>query len=83
MVHRTPIISKSNLNIVEVNDKKYVVKRVMPSDNMTDDKINAIKELWACDTVLKKQGNHYFCVEISDTTWEDVYENVPQMRENV
>jgi hypothetical protein len=57
---------------IAVNDRKFVTKRVIPSDMVTDTLSDIIKQLWGCDTVLKKQGNHYFCDELLDAEWEDI-----------
>ena len=57
-----------NIEIVALNDRKFVVKRViMATDTMADN----LKQQWGCDIVLHKQGKHYLCEEIVDVEWED------------
>ena len=62
--------------IIVLNDKKYEIKRVIPSDMVTDivatGLLSLIKQLKGCDLVLKKNGKHYFVAEIEDVEWENV-----------
>ena len=58
--------------IIVLNDKKYEIKRVIPSDMVTDIMTEAIKQLKGCDLVLKKNGKHYFVAEIEDVKWDDM-----------
>ena len=59
-------------DLIELNGRKFDVKRVIPSDNVSDAMISVIKELWACDVVLQRGGKHYFVTELEDIEHEDV-----------
>jgi hypothetical protein len=62
-------------DIIELNGRKFDVKRVIPSDNVSDVMSEVIKELWDCDVVLQRGGKHYFVVELEDIEHEDVVKN--------
>jgi hypothetical protein len=63
-------------NIIELNDRKFDVKRVIPSELVTDDMLALIKQLWGCDVVLRRGGKHYFVAEIEDAEWENAQPEV-------
>lgn len=62
-------------DLIELNSRKFDVKRVIPSVNVTDGMSDIIKELWDCDVVLQRGGKHYFVAELEDLKWEDVVKN--------
>ena len=62
-------------DLIELNSRKFDVKRVIPSVNVTDGMSDIIKELWDCDVVLQRGGKHYFVAELEDLEWEEVVKN--------
>ena len=58
--------------IIELNDRKFDVKRVIPSVQIHDKMSDVIKELWDCDVVLQRGGMHYFVAELEDIEHEEV-----------
>lgn len=62
-------------DLIELNGRKFDVKRVIPSDMVTDNMSATIKELWVCDVVLQRGGKHYFVAELEEIEHEDVVKN--------
>ena len=58
--------------IIELNERKFDVKRVIPSVQIHDKMSDVIKELWDCDVVLQRGGMHYFVAELEDIEHEEV-----------
>ena len=55
------------IELVQVKDKKYHVKRVIASANVTEDMTDTIKTLLGCDTILRRGDKTYFvdsCIDI-------------------
>jgi hypothetical protein len=58
------------VEIVEFNDRKFVVKRVVPEAHISDEMSDIIKTLQGCDVVLRKNGRMFYCEEIEEATYE-------------
>jgi hypothetical protein len=59
-------------DFIELNNRKFDVKRVIPSANVTEPMIAVIKELWDCDVVLQRGEMHYFVAELEEIQHEEV-----------
>ncbi len=47
--------------IIYNGDKAYQLVRVLKEDSLKNPDISVLKQLFHCDTLLKKQGLLYFC----------------------
>ena len=47
--------------IIYSNDKAYQLVRVLKEDSLKNPDISVLKQLYHCDTLLRKQGLLYFC----------------------
>ena len=47
--------------IIYSNDKAYQLVRVLKEDSLKNPDISVLKQLFHCDTLLRKQGLLYFC----------------------
>jgi len=47
--------------IIYSNDKAYQLVRVLKEDSLKNPDISVLKQLYYCDTLLRKQGLLYFC----------------------
>lgn len=74
--------TQNPISFIMVKGKKYHVKRVIPSADVTDAKSSVIKELWGCDTILQKNGFFYYCDEMPDIEYVDIDENTTKMLKN-
>ena len=48
-------------NIIYNGDKAYQLVRVLKEDSLKNPDISVLKQLFNCDTLLRKQGLLYFC----------------------
>ena len=47
--------------IIYSNDKAYQLVRVLKEDSLKNLDISVLKQLFHCDSILRKQGLLYFC----------------------
>ena len=47
--------------IIYNNDKAYQLVRVLKENSLKNPDISVLKQLFHCDTLLRKQGLLYFC----------------------
>ena len=47
--------------IIYSNDKAYQLVRVLKEDSLKNPDISVLKQLFHCDSILRKQGLLYFC----------------------
>jgi len=47
--------------IIYSNNKAYQLVRVLKEDSLKNPDISVLKQLYHCDTLLRKQGLLYFC----------------------
>ena len=47
--------------IIYSNDKAYQLVRVLKEDSLNNPDTSVLKQLYHCDTLLRKQGLLYFC----------------------
>ena len=47
--------------IIYSNNKAYQLVRVLKEDSLNNPDISVLKQLYHCDTLLRKQGLLYFC----------------------
>ena len=47
--------------IIYNKDKAYQLVRVLKEDSLKNPDISVLKQLFHCDTLLRKQGLLYFC----------------------
>ena len=47
--------------IIYSNDKAYQLVRVLKEDSLNNPDTSVLKQLFNCDTLLRKQGLLYFC----------------------
>jgi len=47
--------------IIYNGDKAYQLVRVLKEDSLKNPDISVLKQLFHCDTLLRKQGLLYFC----------------------
>ena len=58
--------------IIYSNDKAYQLVRVLKEDSLKNPDISVLKQLFHCDTLLKKQGLLYFCRLIEEIEYEEI-----------
>ena len=52
-------------------DEAYFVKRVIPESQFDKPDMKVLKKLFHCDTVLRNQGQYYFCQHIKSVEFEE------------
>ena len=55
-------------------DELYFVKRVIPENQFDKPDMKVLKKLFHCDTVLRNQGQYYFCQHIKSVEFEEIDE---------
>ena len=61
-IYPTSFLYKKNMKqIIYSNDKAYQLVRVLKEDSLKNPDISVLKQLYHCDTLLRKQGLLYFC----------------------
>ena len=53
-------------------DKAYQLVRVLKEDSLKNPDISVLKQLFHCDTLLRKQGLLYFCRLIEEIEYEEI-----------
>ena len=57
--------------IIYNGDKAYQLVRVLKEDSLKNPDISVLKQLFHCDTLLRKQGMLYFCRLIEEIEYEE------------
>ena len=65
------------LEILNVQNKKYIVKHKTPDTGFSAEKLTLYKEYRQADTVLKKDGLLYFADELVDIEFEEISDDIP------
>ena len=58
--------------IIYNGDKVYQLVRVLKEDSLKNPDISVLKQLFHCDTLLRKQGMLYFCRLIEEIEYEEI-----------
>jgi len=58
--------------IIYNGDKAYQLVRVLKEDSLKNPDISVLKQLFHCDTLLRKQGLLYFCRLIEEIEYEEI-----------
>ena len=58
--------------IIYTKDKVYQLVRVLQEDQLKNPDMEILKEYLLCDTLLRKQGNLYFCRLIEEIEYEEI-----------
>ena len=58
--------------IIYNGDKAYQLIRVLKEDSLKNPDISVLKQLFHCDTLLRKQGLLYFCRLIEEIEYEEI-----------
>ena len=58
--------------IIYNGDKAYQLIRVLKEDSLKNPDISVLKQLFHCDTLLRKQGMLYFCRLIEEIEYEEI-----------
>jgi len=65
------------LEIINLKDKKYVVRLKTPDIGYSASHLQWFKEYRNSDTVLKKDGLLYFVDQMIDIDFEDILDDIP------
>ena len=57
--------------IITANGNLYQLVRVLKEDSLKNPDISVLKQLFRCDTLLRKQGMLYFCRLIEEIEYEE------------
>ena len=57
--------------IITANGNLYQLVRVLKEDSLKNPDISVLKQLFHCDTLLRKQGMLYFCRLIEEIEYEE------------
>ena len=57
--------------IIYNGDKAYQLVRVLKENSLKNPDISVLKQLFHCDTLLRKQGMLYFCRLIEEIEYEE------------
>ena len=58
--------------IIYNGDKAYQLVRVLKEDSLKNPDISVLKQIFHCDTLLRKQGLLYFCRLIEEIEYEEI-----------
>ena len=58
--------------IIYNGNKAYQLVRVLKEDSLKNPDISVLKQLYHCDTLLRKQGLLYFCRLIEEIEYEEI-----------
>ena len=58
--------------IIYNGDKAYQLVRVLKEDSLKNPDISVLKQLFHCDTLLRKQDLLYFCRLIEEIEYEEI-----------
>ena len=65
------------MEILNFQEKKYVIKHKTPDTGFSTEKIGWFKWYKQADTVLKKDGLLYFADEMVDIEFEEISDDIP------
>ena len=57
-------------------NEAYLIKRVIPENQLKKPKMKLLKQYFNCDTVLRNQGQYYFCDHIKSIEFEEISDNI-------
>tara|TARA_R100000995_G_scaffold11252_1_gene4624 strand:+ start:363 stop:554 length:192 start_codon:yes stop_codon:yes gene_type:complete len=57
--------------IIVANNNLYQLVRVISENQLKNPDISVLKQLFRCDTLLRKQGKLYFCRLIEEIEYEE------------
>lgn len=61
--------------IIEFQGRMLVLKRTIKESTLKDGSdLNLLKELYRCDTLLRKDGRFYFCDSVTDIEFTKIIE---------
>ena len=61
--------------IIEFQGRMMVLKRTIKESTLKDGSdLNLLKELYRCDTLLRKDGRFYFCDSVTDVEFIEIHE---------
>ena len=58
--------------IIQANGNLYQLVRTIREDQLKNPNTEDLKEYFLCDTVLRKQGELYFCRIIEEIEYEEI-----------
>ena len=58
-------------NIIYTKDKAYQLVRTLKESSLKNPDTEVLREYFRCDTVLRRQGELYFCRLIEEIEYED------------
>jgi len=64
------------LEIINFNNKKYIIKDIIKEELINTDNIEIIKLTRMSNLILKKDGLMYFVEEIIDIDFEDIINKI-------
>ena len=61
------------MQIITVNDDKYVIRGTVSADKVTNISTNNLKKKYSlADTVLRNGDTFYICMKVIDAEFEDI-----------
>ena len=57
--------------IIVANNNLYQLVRIISENQLKNPDISVLKQLFRCDTLLRKQGKLYFCRLIEEIEYEE------------
>jgi len=61
------------MQIITVNDDKYVIRGTVSADKVTNISTNNLKKRYSlADTVLRNGNTFYICMKVIDAEFEDI-----------
>ena len=58
--------------IIVANNNLYQLVRIISENQLKNPDISVLKQLFRCDTLLRKQGKLYFCRLIEEIEYEEI-----------
>ena len=58
--------------IIVANNNLYQLVRIISENQLKNPDISVLKQLFHCDTLLRKQGMLYFCRLIEEIEYEEI-----------
>ena len=58
--------------IIYTKDKAYQLVRVLKEGGLNNPNMEDLKKLFRCDTVLRRQGELYFCRLIEEIEYDEI-----------
>ena len=62
------------LKIITANNNLYQLIRVLKENQLKNPNMEDLKKYFYCDTLLRKQGELYFCRLIKEIEYEEINE---------